>query len=143
MPESKRPRILFLCIHNSCRSQMAEGLMRHLASERLESFSGGLEATRVHPTAIQVMAELGIDISGQHSKTIDDLSDQGFDYVVTTCHEAQEACPTWPGEAEMLHWPFPDPAAAEGTEGEKLKAFREVRDAIQARIEALLNEQAP
>lgn len=141
MPEPARPRILFLCIHNSCRSQMAEGLMRHLASERFESFSGGLEATRVHPTAIGVMAELGIDISGQHSKTIDDLSDQGFDYVVTTCHEAQEACPTWPGEAEMLHWPFPDPASAEGTEEERLKAFREVRDTIRARVAEFLRDQ--
>ena len=133
-----RKKILFLCIHNSCRSQMAEGLLRELASDRFEAFSAGLEATRVHPMAARVMAERGIDVSQQHSKTIGDLADQEFACVVTTCSEAQEACPTWHGTAEMLHWPFPDPAAAAGAEEERLAQFRAIRDAIEARIRAFV-----
>jgi arsenate reductase len=127
-------RALFLCIHNSCRSQMAEGWMRHLAPERFESASAGLEATRVHPLAIRVMAEGGVDISRQRSKTIAELEGQPYDYVVTTCDEAREACPRWPGNARMLHWGFPDPAAAQGTEEERLVVFRQVRDAVRERI---------
>jgi arsenate reductase (thioredoxin) len=131
-------RMLFLCIHNSCRSQMAEGLMRAAAGDRVEAASAGLEAASVHPLAIRVMAELGVDISRQRSKTLAEFEGQPFDTVVTTCDEAQEACPRWPGKARMLHWGFPDPAAAQGTEEERLDVFRSVRDAIRERIAAFL-----
>ncbi len=140
MSDDDRTRVLFLCIHNSCRSQMAEGLLRHLGGERFESHSAGLEATRVHPLAVRAMEELGIDISGQHSKTIDELDEHDFAYVVTTCDEAAEACPSWPGDARMLHWSFPDPSAAEGGEEERLVVFRQVRDEIKGRVEALVRE---
>ena len=136
-----RPRVLFLCIHNSCRSQMAEGLLRHLAGERFEAFSGGLERRGVHPLALRALEELGIDASGHHSKTIDDLSGEQFDFVVTTCAEAEEACPRWPGDAAMLHWGFPDPSTAEGTDDDRMAVFREVRDAIAARLTAWLATQ--
>ena len=134
-------RMLFVCIHNSCRSQMAEGLLRHLAGERFEAASAGLERRGVHPLAIRALEELGIDASGQHSKTMDELAGERFDIVVTTCDEAQAACPRWPGEAEMLHWGFPDPSAAEGTDEERMRVFREVRAAIAARIKAFLAER--
>ena len=136
--ETRRKRILFLCIHNSCRSQMAEGLMRRLGGDRFEPFSAGIEAGRVHPLAIRAMAELGIDISGHRSKAAGELAGQQFDYVVTTCDEAQEACPAWPGGGEMLHWGFPDPAATTGPEEERMAVFRQVRDAIAARVRELL-----
>ena len=134
-------RILFLCIHNSCRSQMAEALMRRAAGDRLEAFSAGLEARGVHPLAVRALAEVGIDASAQRSKTIQDLADARFDYVVTTCDEAQEACPRWPGTARMLHWGFPDPSAVEGSDEERMAAFRRVRDAIAARIRQFLEAE--
>jgi len=140
--ERKKKRILFLCIHNSCRSQMAEGLMRRAADDRFEVFSAGVEARGVHPLAVRVMAELGIDISGQRSKTIEELNEREFDYVVTTCDEAHDACPRWPGRAEMLHWNFPDPTAATGSEEERMAVFRQVRDAIAARIREFLQFRA-
>jgi arsenate reductase len=117
---------------------MAEGLLRHLGGERFQAHSAGLEATRVHPLAARAMEELGIDISGQHSKTIDDLEEHEFDFVVSTCDEAAEACPSWPGDAQMLHWSFPDPSAAEGAEEERMVIFRAVRDEIKGRVEALV-----
>jgi arsenate reductase len=140
----KRPRkrILFLCIHNSCRSQMAEGLMRRMGASRFEAASAGLEARGVHPLAVRAMAELGIDIAGQSSKIISELDNAHFDYVVTTCAEAQEACPAWPGSGQTLHWSFPDPAAAAGTDEEQMAVFREVRDAIAARIRKFLRTGA-
>ena len=138
--EADKKRILFLCIHNSCRSQMAEGLMRRLGGERFEAFSAGLDARPVHPLAIRAMAESGIDISGQRSKTIEELEEKDLDYVVTTCDEAQEACPTWPG-GQMLHWSFSDPAAASGPDEERMAVFRQVRDAIAARIREFLHSE--
>jgi len=137
-----RKRILFLCIHNSCRSQMAEGLMRQTAGERFEAHSAGLEARGVNPLAIRAMEEIGIDVSTHRSKTIDELGDQPFDYVVTTCDEAQEACPRWPGGGRMLHWGFPDPAAATGSEEERMAVFRQVRDSIAARIREFLHSES-
>ena len=128
--EGRKPRILFLCIHNSCRSQMAEGLMRHLGGDRFEALSAGIEGGRVHPRAVWAMAEMGIDISGHQSQPMSDYTNEPMDYVVTTCDEALEACPAWPGGGQMLHWGFPDPASATGTEEEITAFFRTVRDAI-------------
>ncbi|BBL80170.1 protein-tyrosine-phosphatase [Rubrobacter xylanophilus] len=131
-------RVLFLCTHNSARSQMAEGLLRHLGGDRFEAHSAGTEATRVRPEAVAVMAELGMDISGQESKTLDRYLGEPFDYVITVCDAANEACPAFPGARERLHWSFADPSQAQGDEEERLAVFREVRDEIRARIEAEL-----
>lgn len=132
--------MLFLCTHNSARSQMAEGLLGHLAGERFEPFSAGTEATRVRPEAIEAMREIGVDISGQESETLDRYLDEPFDYVVTVCDDANEACPVFPGARERLHWSLPDPSAVTGERGERMEAFRSVRDRIRALIRSeLLN----
>jgi arsenate reductase len=136
MPEQQtRWRVLFLCTHNSARSQMAEGLLRHLAGDRFEVHSAGTEATSVRPEAIKVMAELGVDISGQASKAIDGYLNKPFDYVVTVCDDANEACPVFLGAKNRLHWSFRDPSRATGSDEERLGVFRGVRDEILARIE--------
>src|SRR5437588_8944751 len=131
-------RVLFICTHNSARSQMAEGLLRHLGGERFEAFSAGTEATHVRPLAIKTMGELGIDISGQQSKTLDRYLNEPFDEVITVCDTAAEACPIFPGAAHRRHWSFPDPSKATGSEEEQLAVYRRVRDAIRVRIEAEL-----
>ncbi|HZU12110.1 MAG TPA: arsenate reductase ArsC [Chloroflexota bacterium] len=131
----RRERALFLCTHNSARSQMAEGLLRHLASDRYEVFSAGTEATQVRPLAVEVMRELGIDISQQESKTLDRYLHQPFDDVITVCDQANEACPVFLGAKRRLHWSFPDPSKATGTKEEQLAVYRLVRDAIQERIQ--------
>jgi arsenate reductase len=130
-----RERVLFLCTHNSARSQMAEGLLRQLGGVRFEAFSAGTEATRVRPLAITAMAELGIDISGQASKTLERYLAEPFDTVITVCDDANEACPVFFGARKRLHWSFPDPSRVAGTEEERLAAYRAVRDAIRQRIE--------
>jgi arsenate reductase len=127
------PRVLFLCVHNSARSQMAEGLLRTIAGNRFEAFSAGAEATEVRPLAIRAMAEVGIDISGQRSKTVGEFEGQAFDWVITVCDDAKEACPYFPGDRQ-LHWSFDDPSAAGGTEQDRLEVFRRVRDEIATRI---------
>ena len=124
-----------MCTHNSARSQMAEGLLRHLAGDRFEAMSAGTEATHVRPLAIKAMEEVGIDISGQESKTLDRYLNEPFDHVVTVCDEANEVCPFFPGAANRLHWSFEDPSKAEGTEEECLAVYRSVRDRIRERIE--------
>jgi arsenate reductase len=128
-------RVLFLCTHNSARSQMAEGWLRHLAGDRFEAHSAGTEATAVRPLAVQAMAEVGIDIAGQASKTLERFLDQPFDLVVTVCDSANEACPIFPGARDRRHWSFEDPAAASGTAAERLAVYRRVRDEIRERIE--------
>lgn len=135
-----RVRVLFLCTHNSARSQMAEGLLRGLAGDRFETASAGTEATSVRPEAVSIMAELGIDISGQESETLDRYLKEPFDYVVTVCDAANEACPFFPGAKGRLHWSLPDPSAAIGTEGERLAAFRAVRDRLRVLIELDLDQ---
>lgn len=127
------PRVLFLCVHNSARSQMAEGLLRSTAGERFQAFSAGSEATEIRPLAIRAMAEIGIDISGQRSKTVHEFKGQAFDHVVTVCDDAEEACPYFPG-GRQWHWSFEDPSAATGSEQERLAVFRRVRDQIAVRI---------
>ena len=114
---------------------MAEGLLRHLAGDQFEAMSAGTEATRVRPLAVRAMDEIGIDISGQESKTLDRYLDEPFDYVITVCDEANEACPLFPGAANRLHWSFEDPSRVEGSEEERLAVFRSVRDRIRERIE--------
>ena len=104
-----KQRVLFLCTHNSARSQMAEGLLRHLGGERFEAFSAGTEATHVRPLAVAAMAELGIDVSRQESKTLDRYLGEPFDAVITVCDQAAEACPVFPGAKRRLHWSFTDP----------------------------------
>ncbi len=129
-----RQRVLFLCTHNSARSQMAEGLLRHSAGDRFDVFSAGTEATRVHPLAIEAMREIGIDISRQRSKKLDEFLDQPFDFVITVCDQADEACPIFPGARKRLHWSFDDPSKAGGSEQERLRAFRAIRDEIAAQL---------
>ncbi len=128
-------RVLFICTHNSARSQMAEGLLRQLGSDRFEVFSAGTEATFVRPLAIKAMAELGIDISKQQSKKLDRYLDEPFDDVITVCDTATETCPIFPGAAHRQHWSFEDPSKATGSEDEQLAVYRRVRDEIRSRIE--------
>jgi arsenate reductase len=132
------PRVLFLCTHNSARSQMAEGLLRHLGGGRFEAHSAGTEATPVRPLAIKAMTELGIDISTQRSKTLDPYVEQRFDYVITVCDDANETCPFFPNAAHRVHWSLPDPSTAAGTEAQQLAVYRKVRDDLRARIESEL-----
>jgi arsenate reductase (thioredoxin) len=134
----EKTRVLFLCTHNSARSQMAEGLLRHLAGNRFEVMSAGTEATHVRPLAGKAMDELEIDISGQESKTLERYLGQPFDYVITVCDEANEACPVFPGARRRLHWSFEDPAQATGSEEERFRVFQSVRNKIKERIEGEL-----
>ena len=131
-------RVLFLCIHNSARSQMAEGMLRAWAGDRFEAFSAGIETAAVHPLAVQAMHEIGIDISQQLSKRSATFEGQVFDYAVTVCDDAREACPFFPGATQQVHWPFADPAAVPGSEPERLAAFRQVRDQIGEQIRGFI-----
>ena len=126
--------MLFLCTHNSARSQMAEGLLRQLGGDRFEAHSAGTEQTHVRPLAIAAMAEVGIDISGQQSKTLDRYLGEPFDAVITVCDQAAETCPVFAGARRRLHWSFPDPSKATGTREEQLAVYRAVRDDITRRI---------
>lgn len=138
-----RRRVLFVCTHNSARSQMAEGLLRGLAGERFDPASAGTVATRVRPEASIVMRELGIDISQQRSKSLDAFAGQSWDVVVTVCDQARESCPVIPGARRTLHWSLDDPAAVAGDETERLAAFRAVRDELLDRIDAELIHSRP
>ncbi len=129
-------RVLFLCTHNSARSQMAEGLLRHIGAGCFDVSSAGTEATEVRPLAIRAMSEIGIDISGARSKTLDDYLGQHFDYVITVCDQANESCPIFPGAPERIHWSFVDPSKAEGSAEEQLRVFRKVRAEILDELRA-------
>ena len=129
-----RSKVLFLCTHNSARSQMAEGFLRHLAGEHFEVASAGTDATRVHPLAVRAMREVGVDLSTHTSKTLDGLVDRPWDYVITVCDSANERCPLFPGHTTRLHWSFDDPSRTTGSEDERLDTFRRVRDGIQMRL---------
>jgi arsenate reductase len=135
-----KQRVLILCTGNSARSQMAEGLLRALAGERYDVYSAGSKPSVVNPLAIAAMAERGIDISAQRSKHLREYLETPFDYVITVCDQAAETCPFFPGRAERIHWSFPDPATATGTQAERLATFRESRDAIETRFRAWLAE---
>jgi arsenate reductase (thioredoxin) len=133
-----KKRVLILCTGNSARSQMAEGLLRHMAGGQMEVFSAGTQPSVVNPLAVRAMAEHGLDISGHRSKHLREFQSQPFDYVITVCDRAAESCPIFPGPAARLHWGFPDPATAPGSEAERLAVFVQVRDAIEARLKAWL-----
>ena len=137
---SDKKRVLILCTGNSARSQMAEGLLRHEGGGRFEVFSAGTKPASVRPEAISVMNEIGIDISGHRSKSVAEFIGQPLDFVITVCDNAEQSCPVFPGATKRLHWPFQDPAAVPGTAGERLAAFRHVRDQIHGRIMVFLGE---
>lgn len=132
-------RVLFLCTHNSSRSQMAEGLLSTRGRPAFLVFSAGIEPRMVHPLAIKVMREIGIDISGHTAKGIETFATEPpMDLVITVCHEAQETCPFFPNARRQVHWGFPDPSRVTGTEQERLAAFRHIRDLIAAKINQFL-----
>jgi arsenate reductase len=135
---SQKQRVIFICTHNSARSQMAEGLLRHLAGDRFEVFSAGTQSTRVHPLAIKALAEKNIDISHHTSDHIDKYMGMEFDYVITVCDNAHETCPYFPTNKVQWHWSCEDPSAATGTETERLAKFREIRDQIETSLKILL-----
>jgi arsenate reductase len=139
---SDKKRVLILCTGNSARSQMAEGLLRHLAGDRFEVESAGVEPSHVRPQAVKAMQEAGIDISKQRSKSVDEFAGQEFDYVITVCDNAREHCPVFPGKTKRIHWSFDDPAAAEGDEAARLAIFRRVRDEIKARLREFIDGRA-
>ncbi len=134
-------KVLFLCTENACRSQMAEGLMNHDFPGRIQAFSAGVRPAQVNPRAIQVMAELGIDISHQRSKSVNEFQDQTFDLAITLCDAAQKECPLFPGARRLVHLGFPDPARATGSEAEILQEFRRVRDALRQELGAFLQRE--
>lgn len=133
-----KKKVLFLCTHNSCRSQMAEGLVNHYLGDRFEAYSAGTEATRVNPHAIAVLAEEGIDISGHRSKTLDEFAGERFDHVITLCGSANEQCPLFFGGVRRIHMGFDDPSRSTGSEEEVIKDFRRVRDELREKIGAYL-----
>ncbi len=135
-----KPRVLFLCVHNSARSQLAEGLLRALAGDRFEVYSAGSEPTRPHPFALRVLQDEGIDVSDLRSKSIDEFLNQHMDYVITLC--ADEVCPVFPGAVTRLHWTLPDPAAVEGSTEEQLEAFHRTAAELKQRLGAFISERS-
>ena len=134
----RMPRVLFLCTGNAARSQMAEGLLRHLAGDRFEVFSAGTEPVGVHPFAVEVMREIGVDIAAHRSKPSKEFLGQSFAYVITVCDRAKERCGIFPGAVQRLDWALDDPAAATGTATERLAAFRRIRDQIEQRVRSFI-----
>jgi len=134
MSSKRSQRVLILCTGNSARSQMAEGLLRHDGAERFAVESAGLEPGFVRPEAIEAMRELGIDISGQHSKSLDKFIGQSFDYIITVCDNANQSCPIFPGAKGRIHWSVEDPAAVSGNQEARMKAFRNTRDDLRKRL---------
>lgn len=135
-------RVLFVCTGNSTRSQMAEGLLRQHAGDRFQVFSAGTHPTSLHPLAVRAMADFGVDISRQVSKSVYRFVAEEFDYVITVCDQAMETCPVFPGATEQLHWSFSDPAAVQGSAHRRLKAFRRVSEQMAAHIAQFVSEEA-
>jgi arsenate reductase len=131
---TQKQRVIFVCTHNSARSQMAEGMLRAWAGDRFEAFSAGTQRTRVRPEAIAVMAEIGIDIAGHTSKTLEPFMGEEFSWLITVCDQARESCPTIPGVRQQAHWSIDDPSAVEGDEDVRLEAFRTARDHLRDRV---------
>lgn len=131
-----KQRVLILCTGNSARSQIAEGLLRDMAGDRFEVMSAGVAPSHVRPEAIEVMREIGIDISDHRSKSVDAFIGRPFDYVITVCDNANQQCPIFPGKSERIHWSIDDPAETTGNEAERLAAFRSARDELRARLES-------
>ena len=132
--DTDRQRVIFVCTHNSARSQMAEGMLRAWGEDRFEVFSAGTEATRVRQEAIAVMGEIGIDISGHSSKTLEPFLGESFTWLITVCDQAKESCPTIPGVRQQVHWSIDDPSGVDGDEEARLDAFRDARDRLRDRI---------
>ena len=130
---SDKLRVLFLCVHNSARSQLAEGLARALAGDRIEVFSAGSAPSRVHPLALRVLQEHGIDASQHRSKSVDEFAHAQFEYVITLC--AEEVCPIFLGATQKLHWALPDPSAVPGSDSQRLDAFRKTASELSRRLE--------
>lgn len=142
MPWPTRPRVLILCTGNSARSQMAEGLLRHDGGAAFDVSSAGIRPTEVRAEAVEVMAEIGVDISQQYSKNVSDFEGERFDYVLTVCDQARETCPVWPG-ARQVHWSIPDPAAMGQNREQRLAAFRAARDELRWRLREFIHEIPP
>lgn len=140
MSATDRERVIFVCTHNSARSQMAEGMLRAWGGDRYEVVSAGTEATRVRPEAISVMHEIGIDITGHTSKTLEPFIGDPFDWLITVCDQANEACPTLPGVERRAHWSVEDPSAVTGDEEKRRAAFRDARDDLAGRVRAFIAE---
>ena len=138
--EKKKAKVLFLCAGNSCRSQMAEGWLRHLAGDRYEAASAGTQPAGLNPGAVEVMRELGIDIAAHQSKHLNQFLGVRFDHVITVCDRARETCPIFPGASSMLHWSFDDPAAARGSDEERRAVFKRVRDEIAGQVRRFVSE---
>ncbi|MEO6578510.1 MAG: arsenate reductase ArsC [Candidatus Limnocylindria bacterium] len=139
---SGRERVIFVCTHNSARSQMAEGMLREWAGDRFDVSSAGTEATHVRPEAVEVLAELGIDISRQSSKTLERFLGDSFTWLITVCDDAREACPTLPRVRSQEHWSVADPSLAEGDRDARLIAFRAARDDLRTHVERFLADTA-
>ncbi len=138
LPGMTKKNVLFVCIHNSARSQMGEAFLKQICGEHFEAFSAGIEPGTLNPVVVEAMREAGIDISGNRTKSVDEMlkSAKNFDYVITVCDETSaERCPVFPGRTTRLHWGFPDPSALHGSHDEKLARTREIRDAIKAKVE--------
>jgi arsenate reductase len=136
-----RLHVLILCTGNSARSQMAEGLLRDMAGDRIEVASAGVAPTNVKPEAIEAMKEIGIDISNHRSKSIDELITQAFDYVITVCDNANQHCPVFPGACRRIHWSIEDPAAVAGDDETRLEAFRKARNELRERLDKFIEEE--
>lgn len=133
-------KVLFLCTGNSARSQMAEGLLRHIAGERFHAASAGTNPAGLNPYAVEAMREIGVDISHHVSERLDNYLGERFDHVITVCDRAKESCPIFPGSPRQLHWSFEDPAAAQGTDEQRLVVFRTIRDQIEQRVRQFVTE---
>lgn len=135
-----KTKVLILCTGNSCRSQMAEGILKYFADDKFEVFSAGIKPTQIDPLAIKVMAEKDVDILSQRSKSVQEYSGQKFDYVVTVCNNAEKTCPIFPGQYKKIHWDIEDLADIKGSEGEKLNFFKKIRDEIKTRCLCFMNK---
>lgn len=139
---NEKKRVLFLCTGNSARSQIAEGWLRHRAGDQFEVFSAGTEPKgSIHPLAVKVMAEIGVDLAGQYPKSLQPFVDEPWDFVITVCDRARESCPIFPRREEQIHWSFSDPAAATGDDEQRLQIFRQVRNEITRRIDLFVASQ--
>ncbi len=138
MNHLSKKKLLFLCIGNSARSQMAEGFLRYLGSDRWEAYSAGIEPDSLNPLFVEAMEEKGIDITQQYSKGLDNIELEEMDIVITLCEEAEQRCPVLPVKAKKFHWFLPDPAKAQGSKEEKLDKFRKVRDEIEIQVKKLI-----
>ena len=136
-----KTKVIFICTGNSCRSQMAEGLLRDMAGDRFEVFSAGSHPSRLHPASIIVMAELGIDISNHSADSIDEYLDKDIDIVISVCDNARQVCPVFPGDVQQIHWSIDDPFHGWGAEPSDLIPYREIREILKDRLESFINQE--